>query len=157
MSQTSYTIKDVASRTGMSPSTLRFYDKKGLLTFVQRNASGVRIFTDEDFELLYVIHCLKNSGMPLSKIKVFMELYLQGNATIHERKELFEEHRETILKQIEELKEMLAIVEYKCWFFEQAEQCKDVNYYKKLPREEIPAPITAFYKKVDDFRSKKSS
>ena len=49
---TYYTIKDVAKRTGISAYTLRYYDKEGLLPFVRRSDSGIRIFTEEDFEPL---------------------------------------------------------------------------------------------------------
>ena len=44
MKETYYTIKDVSMKTGMSPSTLRYYDKEGLLYFVKRNNAGIRMF-----------------------------------------------------------------------------------------------------------------
>ena len=50
MKETYYTIKDVSMKTGMSPSTLRYYDKEGLLYFVKRNNAGIRMFKEEDFE-----------------------------------------------------------------------------------------------------------
>lgn len=148
-----YTIKDVAERTGMSPHTIRFYDKEGLLTFVKRSPSGIRLFSEDDFEPLYTIHCLKRSGMPLKKIKVFMELYLQGNKTIHERKEIFEQHRLDIMAKIDELQEMLDIINYKCWYFGEAEKYGDIYYYKNLPENEVPQQITDFYKKVKEFHT----
>ena len=52
MKETYYTIKDVSMKTGMSPSTLRYYDKEGLLYFVKRNNAGIRMFKEEDFENL---------------------------------------------------------------------------------------------------------
>ncbi|MDD3221407.1 MAG: MerR family transcriptional regulator [Lachnospiraceae bacterium] len=154
MDTTIYTIKDVAARTGISAPTLRFYDKEGLLTFIKRSASGIRMFTEADFEPLYTIQCLKRSGMPLKKIKEFMDLYVQGNDTIHERRVMFEEQRENIQKQIEELQEMLAVVDYKCWYFNEAEKKGDVYYYRNLPKEEVPEQITDFLQKVKEFHTK---
>lgn len=120
MKETYYTIKDVSMKTGMSPSTLRYYDKEGLLSFVKRNNAGIRMFKEEDFENLYTINCLKHSGMPLKKIKEFMDLYLSGNDTIHERLVMFEQQRENILNKIKELEDMLEVVNYKCWYFKEA-------------------------------------
>lgn len=152
-----YTIKDVAARTGMSAHTLRYYDKIGLLTFVKRSESGIRMFTEEDFEPLYTIHCLKRSGMSLDKIREFMDLYMQGNNTIHERRLLFEEQRESIKAQIAELEDMLDVVDYKCWYFAQAEREGDIDYYLKLNDAEVPQRIKDFQSKVEDFRAKKSA
>lgn len=145
-----YTIKDVADRTGISAYTLRYYDSEGLLSFVRRSESGIRLFTEEDFEPLYTITVLKRSGMPIKKIREFMELYLQGNETIHERRLMFEEHRKHLEEKISELNEMLKIVDYKCWYFSEAEKYGDINYYMKLP--EVDERIREFNTKVEDFR-----
>ena len=147
-----YTIGEVASRTGISAYTLRYYDKEGLLSFVERDESGKRMFRREDFEPLYTISVLKRSGMPIKKIREFMNLYLQGNDTIHERYVMFAEQRESLLSQIRELEAMLKIVDYKCWYFREAEKRGDINYYQKLPKEEVDPRITEFNQIVDDFR-----
>ena len=147
-----YTIGEVASRTGISAYTLRYYDKEGLLSFVKRDESGKRMFCREDFEPLYTISVLKRSGMPIKKIREFMNLYLQGNDTIHERYVMFAEQRESLLSQIRELEAMLKIVDYKCWYFREAEKRGDINYYQKLPKEEVDPRITEFNQIVDDFR-----
>ena len=145
-----YTIKDVSKRTGISAYTLRYYDSEGLLTFVQRSESGIRLFTEEDFEPLYTITVLKRSGMPIKKIREFMELYLRGDETIHARRIMFEEHKKQLEEKINELNEMLKIVEYKCWYFAEAEKYGDINYYMKLP--ETDERILEFNTKVEDFR-----
>lgn len=152
-----YTIKDVAERTGISAYTLRYYDKEGLLTFVQRSESGIRLFTEKDFEPLYTITVLKKSGMPLKEIKKFMELYAKGNDTIHERLELFQKQKKHLQEQIDELNEMMKIVDYKCWYFKQAEKHNDINYYKKLPDSKVDQRIKDFNKKVEDFREGQES
>lgn len=47
---------------GVAPSTLRYYDKEGLLPFVERSGGGIRMFKDEDIEWLSIIECLKKDG-----------------------------------------------------------------------------------------------
>lgn len=152
MQTTFYTIKDVSKRTGMSAHTLRYYDKKGLLTFVRRSESGVRLFTEEDFESLFTIHCLKESGMSLAKIKEFMDLYIQGNETIVARGKLFQEQKKEVEKQIQLLQEMLIIIEYKCWFFKEAQKYNDVYFYKQMDPEHYPEIMKNFFAKVKAFQ-----
>ena len=40
----SYTVGEIAKLIGITPSTLRYYDKEGLLPFVKRSSGGIRIF-----------------------------------------------------------------------------------------------------------------
>lgn len=80
-----YTIGEMAKRLEVAPSTLRYYDKEGLLPFVERSVGGVRMFKDSDFEWLRVIECLKKTGMSLADIKHFIELSMQGDSTVNER------------------------------------------------------------------------
>ena len=61
-----YTIGEMAQRLNVAPSTLRYYDKEGLLPFVERSSGGIRMFKDEDMEWLRLLGCLKKAGMPLS-------------------------------------------------------------------------------------------
>lgn len=146
-----YTIKDVSKRTGMPAHTLRFYDKKGLLTFVKRSESGIRLFTEDDFDSLYTIHCLKESGMSLAKIKEFMDLYNQGNETIEARGIIFQEQKIEVENQIKKLQEMLEIIEYKCWFFNEAKKYNDVYFYKKMDPNDYPEIMKNFFSKVKEF------
>ncbi|MBQ7057838.1 MAG: MerR family transcriptional regulator [Firmicutes bacterium] len=152
MSEMLYTIKDVSDRTGISPHTLRFYDKEGLLPFLRKSPHGTRLFSEEDFESLFTITCLKKSGMSLHKIRDFMQLYAKGVETLPERQYMFEEHRKEILARMKELEEMLNIVNYKCWYFAEARLRNDPDFYKKLSAEEMPPQMIEFMSKVQNFK-----
>lgn len=80
-----YTIRQVAQRTGIPASTLRFYETRGLLRRVRRDAHGVRAYSDADLDRLGTITCLKNTGMGIGEMARFMALYEQGDATLAER------------------------------------------------------------------------
>ena len=69
-----YTVGEAAKRLGLSPSTLRYYDKEGLLPFVERSSGGIRMFQEKDFEWLQVIECMKKAGMPIKDIRQYLEL-----------------------------------------------------------------------------------
>lgn len=54
-----YTVGEAAKILNVAPSTIRYYDKEELLPFVERSNGGIRMFTDENFQWLYIIDCLK--------------------------------------------------------------------------------------------------
>lgn len=109
----SFSIQQAATRLGLTASTLRYYDKEGLLPKLKKTKSGTRIFSEKDLQWLDLICCLKNSGMTIAEIKNFMNLCLQGESTCDERKEVLERHKKTIYRQIENLENSLCIVNYK--------------------------------------------
>lgn len=115
-----YTIKQVAERLGVSVSTLRYYDKEGLLPFVDKKENGTRVFKDEDFNGLAIISCMKSSGVPIKDIKKYMDLCAEGDSTLEERMKIFLERKEIVKKQIEELKNVLETIDYKIWYYETA-------------------------------------
>ena len=50
-----YTIGEMAQKINVPPSTLRYYDKEGLLPNVARSSGGRRMFQDSDLEWLSVL------------------------------------------------------------------------------------------------------
>ena len=62
-----YTIQEACNKSGLSAHTLRYYEKEGLLSGVERSQGGFRHYTDEDLERLGLICCLKNTGMSIRR------------------------------------------------------------------------------------------
>lgn len=115
-----YTIKQAAERMHMTPVTLRYYDKQGLLPFIERKESGYRMFSEDDLAMLRVIECLKRSGMSIKDIRQFSKWVQMGDASLQERYEMFAERRKAVEAQIAELQETLAFIKHKCWYYETA-------------------------------------
>jgi DNA-binding transcriptional MerR regulator len=115
-----YTIHQVASKLCLTPSTLRYYDKEGLLPTLKRTESGIRTFGETEMQWLELICCLKNSGMSIAEIKHFMNLCLKKEDTFEERKAVLEKHKTDILKQMEVLQNSLCIIDYK------------INHYREI-------------------------
>ena len=126
-----YSIQDVSNKTGLSTHALRYYEKEGLISGVERSQGGFRQYTDEDLERLGLIRCLKNTGMSIQEIARFVQLTHEGDHTLEERVELLREHRERVLERMAEMQEHLDKVTWKLNFFTeklkayQAEQKKD--------------------------------
>ena len=106
MSEHFYTIRDVQEITGIPATALRFYDKRGLLVFVKRSSSGIRIFTDSDVEKIRMIQFLRNIDMPVNVISRFIGLMLQGDSTRNERRRMVD-------AQLSALKEEAALLQEK--------------------------------------------
>ena len=84
-----YTIGEISKRLDMQPSTLRYYDKEGLMPNVKRTNGGIRIFDDSDYELLTLIECLKRTGMSLKDIGLLRGiLQLTSDLSLSESKEM---------------------------------------------------------------------
>ncbi len=143
-----YTIGEMAKKLGVAPSTLRYYDKEGLLPFVERSDGGTRIFKGEDFEWLQVIGCLKKTGMSLKDIKNFIYMTMKGDETIEDRLNLFKKQREIVEKQMEELKNTLETVKFKCWYYETAKKSGTTEAIKNMNYENIPDEYKAVWKKI---------
>ena len=77
-----YTVGEMAKLLNIPGSTLRYYDKEGLLPFVERSSGGIRMFQEKDYEWLKVISCLKKAGMSLKDIREYINLAMQGDDTI---------------------------------------------------------------------------
>lgn len=78
----------------MPASTLRFYDKEGLLPFVERSSGGIRIFQDTDLEWRRIIGCMKKAGMSIRDIRQYIEQAQRGDDTIALRLAMFRRQRE---------------------------------------------------------------
>jgi len=136
-----YTIRDAASHVGIAASTLRYYDKEGLLPFVERSSGGIRMFIDADLEWLQLIVCLKATGMSIKDIKKFIDLFVEGNATLEPRRDMFYERKKAVEEQMAALQKTLDFIHYKCWFYDTAVAAGSSEIHKNMKPEEMPNDI----------------
>ncbi len=112
-----YSISEVAKKLNLTVYTLRYYDKEGLLPFVERTASGTRRFKESDMEALKIIECLKATGMPIKEIKNFIDWCSEGDSTLQKRYDMFMERKASVEAQMEELKKTMELIEHKCSYY----------------------------------------
>lgn len=143
-----YTVGEMAKRLEVPASTLRYYDKEGLLPFVERSSGGIRMFRDSDFEWLQVIGCMKKAGMSIRDIRQYIQLALQGDDTIDTRLKMFQHQREVLVQQMAEMQHTLETVEYKCWFYETAKAAGTVDVPMGMSDEEVPRRFRAIRKEL---------
>ncbi len=143
----SYTIGEIASKLDIAPSTLRYYEKEGLLPSVERTEGGIRIYTQKDVEWLKLIECLKKTKMPIKEIKQFIVWCGEGDATIPLRLELIKRQKQAVLDEISALNGTLEMLEYKEWYYTVASEAGTCAVHANLSGEQIPPKFAKFRSK----------
>ncbi|REK74816.1 MerR family transcriptional regulator [Paenibacillus paeoniae] len=108
-----YTIKDISTRTGITAHTLRFYEKQGVLPYAERTEQGIRMFGESSIEWIETILALRSTGIPLAELKLYVDLYKEGDSTLKKRKEIMNDHKVKVEEQIHQLIKTLGRINYK--------------------------------------------
>lgn len=113
-------IKQVAQITGISPHTIRFYEKSGLFPKIKRSDAGIRQFTDADVNFIQFVSSLRRSGLSLEVIAEYAKdgcnwAHAPGEGysaeTIQRRISILANHREKLLAQRCELDMLIDAVD----------------------------------------------
>lgn len=113
-----YTIKEVSEKMNVSEHTLRFWAKSGFFPFVKRNENNIRMFSEDDLNWVKIVKCLRSVGTENKAIKKYIDLCIVGDSTISERFAIIQATKLKALKQMEELKKQLDLLEYKENFYQ---------------------------------------
>lgn len=139
-----YTIGQVSEMFDLPVSTLRYYDKEGLFPNMERS-SGIRQFGEKELESLRVIECLKKSGVEIKDIKIFMEWCSQGSSTYSKRRDFFLRQKEIVENEIHKLEKALDMINYKCWYYEQAVSDGNEDRLNEMLPDHLPEEIQTMY------------
>ena len=129
-----YSIGQVAKKTGLTAHTLRYYEKEGLLPFVKKNGSGLRVFSDTDLDWLMLIDCLKGTGMSLKDIKQYIDWFREGDATLGKRLEMFKNQKIKLEAQMSQLQKHMEKINYKIAYYTELMNCNGEDVFKKNPK-----------------------
>lgn len=105
-------ITEVAGLLDISPHTLRYYERAGLVE-VARDGNGHRVYDAHAVRRLVFLTRMRLSGMPMRDLQHYISLVDAGEHTVPERLDLLLAHRDTIRRRIRELTLSLAATEYK--------------------------------------------
>ena len=97
-----FNISQVSQLLGLSPHTLRYYERAGLLDPVQQQG-GRRRYSQQDIAWLRFIQRLRGTDMPMRQISHYAELRRNGDCTLVERMALLEAHLQALLQREREL------------------------------------------------------
>jgi DNA-binding transcriptional MerR regulator len=114
MPLTGLSIAEAADLTGLSPDTLRYYEKGGLmLREVPRGTSGHRRYEDADLSWIRLITKLRSTGMPIRDVRRYADLVRAGDGNEQERLDLLQAHRQVVLARLAEVQDHLGAIDFK--------------------------------------------
>ncbi|MCQ2109800.1 MAG: MerR family transcriptional regulator [Fibrobacter sp.] len=129
-----FSIGEVVKKTGLSAHTLRYYEKEGLLPFVTKSSSGLRVYTESDLGWLTMIECLKSSGLQIKEIAQYIKWFQIGDSTLAERVEMFRKRKAAIEEEMANLQIVLDKITYKTALYEEALKCGSLDTATNLPK-----------------------
>lgn len=107
------TIAEVGRKYQMTPDTLRYYERVGLIPAVQRTSGGIRDYQEGDCRWIEFIKCMRGAGLPVEMLIEYVKLFQQGDETIEVRKTLLMEQRELLAAHIAEMQATLSRLDLK--------------------------------------------
>ena len=113
-------IAEVSEQFGISPDTLRYYERVGLIPPVHRNDGGIRDYDELDLRRVDFIKCMRGAGLPVEVLIEYMGLVQQGDQTIEARKEILVEQRDLLEAKMQEMQKTLDRLNYKIEVYEKA-------------------------------------
>lgn len=107
------TIAEVSKKYNITPDTIRYYEKIGLIPHVPRSKSGIRDFDENSCNWIEFIKCMRSAGLSIDVLTQYISLFKQGNKTAKARKELLVEQRNELLKKQEDINKTIKRLDYK--------------------------------------------
>lgn len=141
--ESNLTINEVACRTGLTAYTLRYYERIGLITSIQRAPGGQRRYAVSDMAWIEFLLRLRTTNMPIGKMLRFAKLRGAGDQTVMERRQMLEQHLTEVLAEIEVMRQSADALQAKIEYYRSFEQSlapdsffdegHDNEYRKPLP------------------------
>lgn len=127
------TIAEVAKKYELTPDTLRYYERIGLIPPVPRTRGGIRDYDENACRWVEYIKCMRSAGVTVEILAEYVALFGQGKDTIPARKELLMEQRRQIVARMDELNTVLQKLDWKLDGYEE----RMLKYEERLQLTEI--------------------
>ena len=98
------TISALATSFGVTPDTVRYYERLGLITPAERSPSGYRLYDGEATERMRFIKATQRMGLRLGDIKELLDIRDRGQCPCGHTQTLVERRLREVEAEIKELK-----------------------------------------------------
>lgn len=122
------TIKEVCELLGITPDTLRYYEKAGAIPPVGRTAGGIRNYTEDDVNWINNAICLRGAGVSIEAVSEYVRLFQMGDETLQARCDLLRNAREEVLAAKAQIDQALDRLDYKVRKYEEAVETGVLNW-----------------------------
>lgn len=113
------TIAEVSKKYNLTPDTLRYYEKIGLIAAVPRTKNGIRNYDEGTCRRIEFIKCMRNAGVEIEILIEYITLFEKGKSTVKDRKQLLEEQREKLLEKQKNINETIDRLNYKIELYDE--------------------------------------
>lgn len=114
------TIKEVCDRFDLTPDTLRYYERVGVIPEVGRTKGGIRDYGEDDIKWVQNAVCMRNAGIPIEMLIEYVKLFQEGDSTLQARRDVLAEARDEIQKQLDKTQETLRLLDDKIARYDEA-------------------------------------
>lgn len=126
------TIAEVGKKYNLTPDTLRYYERIGLISNVPRNKNGIRNYDDKTCKRIEFIKCMRDAGVGIEILIEYMSLFEKGKSIVTARKELLEEQRKRLLEKQENINTTIDKLNYKIKLYEEIALGKRKDFTEDL-------------------------
>lgn len=106
-------ITETAKKFQLTPETLRYYERIGLLPKIEKDAGGRRNYSERDLDWIRYVASLRRAGVSVEAIQSYVRLFHEGEKTREERKRILIEERDKLETRIREMRETLDYLDLK--------------------------------------------
>jgi DNA-binding transcriptional MerR regulator len=114
------TIKEVCEKFDLSPDTLRYYERAGVIPEVRRTKGGIRDYSEDDVKWVENAVCMRGAGVPIEMLIEYVRLFQMGDKTIEARRDLLLEVRNGIQEKLDQYQATMDRINYKISRYEEA-------------------------------------
>ena len=118
------TISEISKKCNVSPDTLRYYEKVGLLSYVNRTPGGIRNYSEQDCMQVEFVKCMRSAGLSIEVLQKYFELFKRGKRTLKARRDLLAKERENLQMRFKELQDTIKRLDYKISVYDKALKSK---------------------------------
>ena len=118
------TISEISKKCNVSPDTLRYYEKVGLLSYVNRTPGGIRNYSEQDCAQVEFVKCMRSAGLSIEILRRYFELFRRGKRTLKARRDLLAKERENLQMRFKELQDTIKRLDYKISVYDKALKSK---------------------------------
>ena len=104
MSDTTYTIGALARAAGVPVSTVRFYERRGILRPDGRSRANYRRYSDESLQKLRLIRCAQSIGLSLRDARELLKLIDSENCPCDDVEQVVRRRLADIRERMRELR-----------------------------------------------------
>lgn len=114
-----FRIGALATRSGRSIHTIRWYETQGLIPGVARDAGGRRVYVEQHVGWLQLMERLRHTGMSIAEMREYTALVKAGRATLQQRRDMLAAHRVRVLETIRRQRAALQLIDAKVGFYDE--------------------------------------